>query len=199
MNRMIEFIKSLPRAGQWAVLAGTVFGAYFVIIEPALELQQRWAFKADQLQATLDQARTRTAAASGDESMLANGAARFGAIRFPVDSRRIAEQDLNRRIVEIFQSHGIDTVPRETRAPASLGRQALSDVIPPESEVNRLIVDIEFEASPETAMAIIADLEGSDVIHGLGRVHIKRPVEAENRLVEVNVSPETWYIQEKGS
>ncbi len=197
MRRLIQLIGSLPRAGQWLLLALFFLAGYFLIVEPALDLTQKWRFEGDGLQAALAEV-ARDGGADSTQSTLLRGAALFGPLRFPADSQQTADQDINRRIVEVFREHAVSISGRETRTVGSIARDSFADVISPEQEARRLIVDVEFTTTPETAVAIISDLEGSQEIHGLGRVHMERTDDAQKR-VRVNISPETWFIAERGS
>ena len=91
---------------------------------------------------------------------------------------------------------------RDLEAGAPL-RDANADTLAgPGNRVDRFILDLTFEATPETAAAVIADLESAEEVAAVGRVQMRR-VEAgrgerSSGRIRVTLSPEAWILVPAG-
>ncbi len=196
--RLIRTYRGLPRASQWAVLAGIAVIGYFAVIEPAVELLGRWNLKAKETTADLKafsrEAQTGERALGG----VAIGLSYFGEVAPPGDSESRVEV-FNRRIAEVLERHGIRESKTSGRK-TSMAKGPLLNSLGTGAAVTREFSDLEFEATPEQVTAIVADLERVPEVAGVSRVQLRR-VDAEggSRLLRANVSVETWVIQRKGT
>jgi hypothetical protein len=202
MDALRQRWRALPRAAQWLIVAAIVGGLYFAVIEPILDATASYSASADVLQAGLDRTRARRAEDSESGRALALGAARFGAPLLPASPGATGADDraaaLNARIESILRDRRLRALSIKARTPVALGRDVLADVVGPDEQAQRLVIDLDFEADPEAAMAVIADLERAPEVAAIGRVSLRRLDREGQKVVQVSVSPEAWIIARKG-
>lgn len=182
--------QSLPRAARWLILAAAFVALYFASVEPALDATARLSLRADALQSALDRQRS----TRDDSAALA--AARFGDPLLPGGPDRLAA--LNARVEQVFRERRVSALTIRTRAPIPLGRGSFAGAIPESEQVQRLILDIDFEADPDTAAHVLADLERAPEVAAVSRVSLRRLEKDGRRLVQASLSPEAWIIAPKG-
>jgi len=192
MSPLVERWRSLPRAARWLIAFGLIVVLYFAVAEPALDWRARASARADALEAGLARQAERAAGTSADAAALALAASRFGSPSLPGGEERIRE--LNRRVEDIFSRHTVSNLTIRARSPASLGREALAGAVPQGLQAQRAALDIEFEASPETTSAVLAELEGAPEVAAVGRLTLRRTDRDGRKRVAVSVSPEAWII-----
>ncbi len=194
VNSLLQRWNSLPRAGRWLLAAAAAFAAYFAVVEPVLNRTGDLAARADAIQAGLDRQAQRSQ--SGASGAIALGLSRFGSAAVPGRGERSGE--LNARLEEILRQRKVSSLSIRARAPVPLGRSAMDDVIGEGEQVQRLILDIDFESSPEVAAAVLADLEQAREVASVGRVSMRRLDRGGQRAVQVSLSPEAWVIAPRG-
>lgn len=192
----------LPRSIRWLMLAATAAAIYFAVVEPVLDATVSYSTRADQLQAGLDRSRERRAEDSEAGRALMLGATRFGNPLAPsargasgADDRSAA---INARIESILRDRNLRALSIKARALTPLGRNAFAGVIGLDEQAHRLVIDLDFEADPESAMTVIADLERAPEFSSIGRLSLRGLDREGQRLVQVSVSPEAWIITRKG-
>lgn len=202
MEGLLQRWKALPRAAQWLLVTGAIAVVYFAAVEPALDASASYSARADVLQAGLDRTRDRRAEDSASGRALALGAARFGAPLLPAAPGATGADDrgaaLNARIESILRDRQLRALSIKARTPVPLGRDVLADVVGPDEQAQRLVIDLDFEAEPQAAMAVIADLERAPEVASIGRISLRRLDREGQRVVQVSVSPEAWIIARKG-
>ncbi|HYE02434.1 MAG TPA: hypothetical protein VD963_04270 [Phycisphaerales bacterium] len=181
-----------PRAARWAFLASLGIVLYFGLVEPALDARARAAARAEALANQLDQERLLAASAQSIPAALAAPALPRPAAE--------AKQALYERVNTILAEHGV-SADRSERLAALVPNPAIADLVSPGQSLERLIIDLTFEAAPEVITAVVADLEAAPEVTALARVSLRR---AESRAgggasgrVRAIVSPETWVLVEK--
>lgn len=196
MNLLDRFL-ALPRAARWAAAAATFLAAYFILVEPALDATTSARVRAETLETAIQR---RTANASSNSTAAqdaALAAARFGERLPPGGPDRAAA--LNACLEQIFREATVTNLSIRARAPVPLAKGPLASVIQEGSQAARLMLDVEFEAAPNAAAAIISHMERAPEITSLNRVVIRRVEREGKRTVQVSVTPEAWIIMPKGA
>lgn len=179
---------------KWAVLALAGIGAYFVIERWWLDVLSDLDRQATAREAELASLRSRANVSSGAGAEVAAGVARYGVVREPVDAQTGANS-ISKRLGQVLGERGVKQYTATTRAPALLPSGPLSPAGAID-RVERLVTDVQFEASPETFTAVLADLEQSPEVSSVSRVQVQRGgsagPNANARIVRVNLSVETW-------
>jgi hypothetical protein len=200
MNQLLQMFRSLPRAAQWGILAAVVFGGYFLVVEPILDITNRHDAAADAIEINL----RRTGELSGEDSddgrLLVSALKNFGRPHLP-NARETRPEAIQRVVDEILEDHGVETRTKNERNTTLTGDRARA--IAGEDRLERFIVEVSFEADQATVAKIIADLEQSPVVSAVSRVKIDRTVvssrntdgaEAASGRVRATINAESWVL-----
>lgn len=196
MSALLTRWNALPRAARWMILLLLALGAYFGVVEPALDWRARAALRADALEAGLRRGAERAAQDAAATSAIALAASRFGQPLPPAGEERL--RALNDRVESIFRSASVTGLTIRSRTPSTLARDTSAGLAPPGRQVQRIVLDIEFEAAPETAAEIIAALERAPEVAAVGRITMRRIDRDTSRRVAVSIAPEAWVIAQQG-
>lgn len=197
MNAIIARIAALPRAARWALVAGAFVLGYFVVIEPVIDASARAGARADSMQAGLHRRLDAAGERSSASQQLALAASQFGLPLAPGGAERASA--LNARIEAIFRDRMVSNLSIKARAPSSLPRTAMVGGVPEGKQVQRLVLDVEFEADPKVAIAVIADLEQTREVASVGRVNMRRLEREGRKIVQVSLAPEAWILSARGA
>ncbi len=200
MRHLLDRWRRMARAARWAVLAGAGMAAYFAVVEPALDAAATLRARAEVMESGLERARDWRAEDSEIGRSLALAQARHGLPRLPggIENGEDRAVALSARIESIVRPRRLSALAIRSRAPVALGRDALADVLDADQFVQRLIVDMEFEAEPSAAMEVIAELERAPEVARIDRLSLRRIEKNGQRLLQVSVSPEAWRITRRG-
>jgi hypothetical protein len=198
VNQLIQRWNQLPRAARWLLAAAGAFLAYFAVVEPALDLTNRLSTRADTYAATL----ANFAASDGPQkralATLGLGTRQFGELEFlgEESTRPVA---FNRAVDKVLETHRVSNTKSRTKK-APLGAGPLATKVGNDKRIERIVRDIEFDATPETIAAVVADLERSPVVATVSRVQV-RQIEARDtgeRHVHAVITAEAWIVTPKG-
>jgi hypothetical protein len=187
----------LPRAAQWALAAAAFVGGYFLLVEPTLDLTNSLDTRADYLWTSLSRSGDPAAAQTESERVISVGVLNHGDPELA--TLETGGGKLNERIEAILRDRQIVSLSIKARAPAPLGRGVLQDAVGEGRQVQRQILDIDFEAAPDVAMSILAELEKSKEVASVGRVSLRKSPKEGRNLLQVSVSPEAWVLAPKGA
>jgi len=181
----------LPRWGRWLTWAGAGLAAYFVAIEPAIEVAAAAHAQADAARARILALADEAARAQADAQAVALGSRVHGPIAEPKPRPRAAGA-LSRAIDDALRDAGVrdartqtieQPMPEGPVTRAFGGRDALV----------RLESTIQFEAPPEAFSAVLAALEDSPDIAGVSRLTVRRAGDG-SRRVSVSITVEVWAL-----
>lgn len=190
MNELLARWWSLPRAVRWLAMLVVGVGGYFLAVEPVLDWRAERAADAEALSEALARGADRSGADARAGAALKS--VRFGSPLAPGGEERIRE--LNARVEAIFSAHRVTNLTIRARAPVSLGRDAFAPALPAGTVAQRAGLDIEFEAPPETATAVLAALESAPEVASVARLVIRRLDREGQRRLSVSVAPEAWIF-----
>ncbi len=192
MSRVSDIYRGLPRAGRWGVWAGAGLLGYFAVVEPIMDKTNALNSRADARAQAIAEVRSGGGAGAADL-----GLRRFGHVEPPGDPRE-RNVAFNRRVLEILETHALKDHASTTRnAPLNAG-PLLTALAPSHQKVERHIREVQFEATPETLAAVIADLERTPEVAAVSRVQIRKP-EGGGRIVRATIAAEAWSVQKKGN
>ncbi len=191
---------SWPRAARWLVVFVAALGAYFLVVEPALDSTLRLGGSADALESRL------RGASSSDQGFVSalgqveSGVQRFGAVNLPVESTAGSEA-FNRRVAEILKAHGVrDSTATDREVPVASG--PLTQVYTAQNmRLDRLVKDLQFETTPDNVARVIADFERAPEIVAVSRVQITKLQSGRGvpaGTVRANITAEAWKLSRKG-
>lgn len=178
-----------------------MLGAFYGIIDPALGLAQKWNVSAQAKLERLSRSGREAAELSEAEGDIKNGVLRFGVVALPGAAKERSDA-LNRRVGQVLRSHGVtdhtSSVKEMPLGSASFDQQFGSDV-----RVERLVTELQFEASPDSVAAVLADLERSPEIAAVSRVQIRKASangqekKSSSRTVRATLAVEAWQVVRK--
>lgn len=213
MKRLTARYASLPRAARWLLLGGVAIAAYFAVVEPVLDATARLNAECSAKMARLDSAARDRAADGSVESDVKLGVQRYGMVAMPGAGKDRSEA-LNRRIAQVLMAHSVrdvtTTVKETPLSGSTLARElGTSGDGGTDLRVDRLVTELQFEASPETVAAVVADLERSPEITAVSRLQLRKAAGgtggggngakvASSRLVKAVVAAEAWQTVRKG-
>lgn len=210
MKGLIARFAALPRAARWLVLGGVAIAAYFAVVEPVLDatakLDAAYALKLARLEA----AARDHATDSSVESDVKLGVQRYGLVSMPGAPKDRSEA-VNRRIAQVLMAHSVRDVTTTVKETPLSGNTLARELGPSgdggvELRVDRLVTELQFEASPEAVAAVVADLERSPEITTVSRVQLRKAAagggsgskSSSSRLVKAVVAAEAWQTVRKG-
>jgi hypothetical protein len=198
MTRAVSWFASVPRATRWAITAFAAFLFYFLIMEPAIDRINRLSAEADAFAATL----ATFAASDGPQKRaletLALGTRQYGEVEF-LGNEATRPVAFNRAVDKVLEEHKVsNTKSRAKKAP--LGSGPLASKMGPDVRVERVIRDIEFDATPEKVAAVVAGLEQSPQVSTVARVQLRHIESKDGRARQVHavVTAEAWLEAPKG-
>ena len=179
-----------PKTVQWSIGAAVVAVLFLVWNDFVVQLTDEWDLRAQRMLANVDRA-------AGDTQRLQS----LGRLRpvvlglGPLDepgSQSDAEKRLNMTINEVLKEHTVLKDSFNYRGPSKLRRGTLSRVIAPGQQVEHITGDLRFDATPETAAKVIAQLEASADIDAISSLRMTR--QAGPRRVTVVLTVEAWIV-----
>ena len=193
---LLERFHTAPRVVRWATLAITATLAYFLLIEPALDAASSYNARADVMQAGLDRQSADGPSDSGSNDS-ALSTLQFGSPLSPGGPERSAA--LNARVESLLRDRRVSDLSIRARTPVALPRASFAAVLPDNRVAQRLILDIQFEASPADAVAFLADLERAPEVSAISRATFRTVQRDGVTLVQLAVSPESWIFSPKNA
>jgi hypothetical protein len=195
MSRYWEAISKLPRAAKWALAGLVVIGLYFVVVEPAVDQINVYSNKADTAESTLRKFAASTDPQKRALDSLTLGTRQYGDVEFPSDQNRTVA--FNKAVDKVLSDHKVSAKSRAKTAP--LGAGPLNAKVGPDQRVERMVRDIEFDATPEVVAEVIAALERTTVVAAVSKVQV-RQIEGKDksaRMVHATVTAEAWSLTAK--
>lgn len=195
MSNLLRQLRDLPRAAKWAVFAAAALVAYFVIVEPVVTRTGRLNAAADTTAAALTHERDLAEQWSGQGRPLAAARSAFGAPALPgPDAQR--KQALYQRVNQILDKHKVAR-PEIGERYAPLRDDRGDRFVDGTERIDRLILDLTFEADPATVVAVLSDLEQCDEVAAVSRVQLRRldagrSGQGSGHHVRAVLSPEAW-------
>ncbi len=188
MNALSAWFAQSPRVVRWMVWFVGAMVVYFGVIEPALDVTQK-----AQLRAGTVESRIRRLVLLGnpdtDEGRVSTQVlANFGKTELPASAGE-AVYLLTRRVNQAFDDAGIeDRTQIEKR---STFRPRGSD-----ERFERIIIEVSFDARPQTISEVLAVLEASSEVTSVSRVRLDRSnrtgANAGVRTVRGTIAVEAW-------
>jgi len=182
--------RQLPRAVQWAGLAAIGIGLFLLYDEHVRPITTTWHDHADEMLKEV-----------GEAAKSENRSRQLRAIREPIlglggvetpGNEAQGSNALNDAVNEVLKRHNVTRDSFNLRGATRLPRSTLSQIIQTNQLVQRITGDFRFDAAPDEAIAIIAELESSPMIEAISSVRITRV--SGTRKVTVDLTVEAWIV-----
>ena len=194
MSSLFQRFAALPRAIKWLVYLGLFLVGFFLVIRPAQNFSDTVSEKAKHLEDALAARNDFNTSDAGNGGIIT---ALQGVYGTPLRPGGGLNPESFRRVVNgILENHNITDSSINERP-----RVQMSGLTPEQASalgiasVDRLILEVTFEASPEVVIAILAELERSPEIASVSRVKIDRSISRlseDEHLVRATITPEAW-------
>lgn len=203
MSRIFASFASLPRAAKWGLSAACIVAVYFLVLEPVLDRTNEFASRADVLERNLTRMSRVSSPDSEDGALLESTTRAFGKPHLPTDSAAKAGA-IQRVVDDVLSQHKVtdNTMTEKSGSLTGDYTTTLAGGIP--GRIERYIVEFSFEATQETVVAVLADLEQSPAVSAVSRVKIDRAgvYSRDNsgedpttpQLVRATISAESWVF-----
>ncbi len=182
--------RQLPRAAQWASLAAIGIGLFLLHDKYVRPITTTWNDNANERLkevgvAAMSENRSRQLRAMREPIL------GLGAVETPGNEAQ-GSNALNDAVNEVLKRHSVTRDSFNLRGATRLPRRTLSQIIQTNQLVQRITGDLRFDAAPDEAVAIIAELESSPVIEAISSVRITRV--SGTRKVTVDPTVEAWIV-----
>lgn len=192
---ILSWIGAQSRAVKIALVGLAAIVAYFAAVEPMVEATASAHTAADARQAALERLRQK---AANDQDSEALAVRKFGKVELPADinSRTLK---LNQQVTAVLEKHGVRQHTSSTKI-SPIGQGPMQAAAGPTSQISRYVREVQFEASPETVTAVVADLERTPEVAEVSRVQLRRGGETnrDDRVLRATLSVEAWVESPKG-
>ncbi len=182
--------RQLPRAVQWASLAAIGIGLFLLYDKHVRPITTTWHDHANEM---LEEV--------GEAAKSENRSRQLRAMRDPIQGLGAVETPgkeaqgsnaLNDAVNDVLKRHNVTRDSFNLRGATRLPRNTLSQIIQPNQLVQRITGDFRFDAAPDEAVAIIAELESSPMIEAISSLRITRV--SGTRKVTVDLTVEAWIV-----
>ncbi|MCH8152606.1 MAG: hypothetical protein IH830_09575 [Planctomycetes bacterium] len=182
--------RQLPRAVQWASLAAIGIGLFLLYDQHVRPITTSWHDHADEILKEVGEA-ARSENRSRQLRAMREPILGLGAVETPGNEAQ-GSNALNDAVNEVLKRHTVARDSFNLRGATRLPRNTLSQIIQPNQLVQRITGDFRFDAAPDEAVAIIAELESSPMIEAISSVRITRV--SGTRKVTVDLTVEAWIV-----
>lgn len=194
MSALIQQFSALPRALKWLIYLGLFMVGFFLVIRPALTFSDTVSAKAANLESALAARNDFNASDAGNGGIIT---ALQGVYGTPLRPGGGLNPEAFRRVVNgILENHNItDSTITERPKMQMSGLSSEQTSALGIASVDRMILEVTFEAHPEDVVAILAELERSPEVASVSRVKIDKSVSRladDDRLVRATLTPEAW-------
>ncbi len=193
LSNSIQRFFELPRVWQWAIMAIVFIVAFLLWDQTIRQLAFQWDAQADKIERDIESVQHSESLRS-DLNSSKGFITIAGEVRIPGTVAE-GEMALSRAVNEVLRRHTVNDDSYSMRGRRPLGKGVLSELTRGNAErVEVLSSELRFEASPETTMAIIAELETHPDVESVNSVRLTKLTTTK---VKARLSIETWVIGEK--
>ena len=184
--------RQMPRAIQWGAYAVAGTFLFIGINDYVWKQAGAWTAEADRIEMQFQSVREGQKIASTLRSMR-DPLVAHGEIRMP-DQAGEGSPALDAAVADVMNRHSIRHT-YDRRAPVTR-KGSLATITGGRDEAQTISAELRFEASPEDATAVIAQLESSPDIEAISNVRITRITGGQRRL-KVQLTLEAWVFSRK--
>lgn len=175
---------------RWSLVAGvTILGGYFALT-PVWNKIASLDRRGDMLESALNRREGFATDKSIDGAVIAGTLEKLGAPSMPGKLKAAAFA----RVVDGVLSRNKVEDRNVTERKVRLAREATDTLAM--GNIDRLILEVTFEATPETVAAILSELEKAPEVAAVSRVRIDKSVLRDEgaQLVRATITPEAWVL-----
>lgn len=195
LSSFSETYNRVPRAMRWLIVFGVFILGYYLVLEPSLDSANQARDRADRLETALRRDRAMLASGGRRGGELDRSVTVYGLPRHPTEPDARPE-NLQRAVNKILMDQGISNATYSERSGVIPADKAVA-VVGQAARLERFVLDVTFETTPERAMSILATLEQTPEVTAISRVKIDKSTNSRDRdsggrIVRVNIAVESW-------
>ena len=192
-DTLIQRVQAMPRAIQWLVLAAVGFVLFLLWDSVIRPLCVEFDKTSSRIESQLNEIRDgRNVTKDLRASAMKNTVVSLGAVAKPEPIDDVSGK-LNTLVNETLKKHAATNPNFSARTRGKLPNNALTS-IRQGGRIDRYTVDLKFEATPQAAAAIIADIESSPAVHSINSIRMVRDTGGK---VKVTLAFEAWTLENK--
>ncbi len=184
--------RAMPRAVQWAAWAGAATVVTLVWNDVIMARTNEWNARADRTLARLEEIRSGGLRLDRLESMEPYVRA-IGAVSKPEGQAEAADALLD-AINQVLAAHTVSGDSSVIRPPAKQPRETMIALLAPGERAYKLTAELSFDATPEEAVAVIAELEARPEIESVSAVRL---VKKGSNKVTADLTVDAWLVKKE--
>ncbi len=194
IGELWQRFRRYPRALRWALGGAFLIAVMLVWLDVILPRQGIWNDEADNLLARL------VDSSHGEERLnrlerLEQDIRAIGPVEKP-GTEGEATAVLKAAVNDILKRHKVSNDSYVDRPAGKLPRGTLAPILEGTRQAYSVSADLRFDATPEDAIAVIAELEGSPEVESVTRVRLAR-LGGADRKVTVDLTIDAWIAREE--
>ena len=193
ITQFVERVTQWPRAMQWAFWATVATFAFLVWDSTIATVGADWASQVHAMEDKIAELKKPTTMTSTIKSSVTA----FGEVTLPRKKTKGAAE-LTEAIHDIFAKYRVKNDEYTRTKTNKMKSGSLPGIASSGEFIEQVIGDIQFDASQEDVMHVIAELEGSPWIDAISDIRLTK---LEGRMIRVDLSVEAWVVsktQKKG-
>lgn len=112
----------------------------------------------------------------------------------PLTDEVMGTAELSAVIARVLDDHNVLSRDVDTKPRVKFSSRDRPRMVPAGYDGERVTAEVRFEASPEDAFAVIAELESSPEVETVSKVRISRTTDRRKKTVNVQMSVEAWVV-----
>ena len=196
MQKIAQWYRTLPRSGRWLVIAGLVLLGYFPI-DWALGVANSINASADRYASLIRRNNSGVSDQKLQMATMTQAVQTFGVVNEPTDAKTAGDA-ITKRVNAVLKANRIKDFKIRDRMLSLPNNGPLAATLAPGESIDRMIKDVEFDASPDTLVAILSQLEQSPEVAAVSQVRLGKATgggsrgSSAPRVLTVSLSIETW-------
>lgn len=193
-ERALDRYRGLPRAGRWAAIAGAVLIGFTLLDSVLWPIADDLNARADRLTTVLERASSR--AEEFPEEIEASAIV-HGPNAVP-GREVLSKEKLASTIVSVLREKGVNQFGLDIRPAQPLPSTVLPEIASElGGQMGRSIADLRFEATPDVATTLVAELDKNPAIDAIS--DLKLTYNPQSKRVAVQMSLEKWGVVNRSS
>jgi len=194
-DTLIQRVQVLPRAVRWLLLAVAGLALFLVWDNVIRPWSEDFDSRSSRIEAQLSEIREGRGVTQSLRAGAMKGAViSLGAVAPPDDITSVSA-DLNTLVNESLKKHAATNPNFSARTRGKLPTNALTG-IRQGRRIDRYTVDLKFDATPQAAAGVIADIESSPAVHSVNSIRMVRDTGGK---LKVALTFEAWALEAKGT
>lgn len=185
-SAIIAQYESLPRAGKWLIIFLGVLIAYFAIVEPVMNLTDRFNNEADKAAIAIDRYADTD---SDDAGIIRTGQQRWGAVS-PPGRDESAVLDAKVDITKVLEKYNLT---RQVNITQRQSQKVRTDRANANVSYTRGPIEIKFTAKPHIATEVLAQIEALPSVAQVAQVRLRKLTDRPE--VEATFVADAWYSE----